>query len=109
MTDNSASVDDVASELHSLRCQLLESDRRNSELELQLAGSRQLVRQLQRLLEEQADRLERHRATDERIAGLADFAEWACESRYDGPPASVLVTDLRRAVAFESFGFGSAA
>src|SRR4051812_29563149 len=108
MTDNSASIDDSASELHSLRCQLMESDRLNSELGLQLLGSRQQVRQLQQLLEEQADRLERHRATDERIAGLADFAEWAREGQYAGPPASVLVADLRRAVALEPFGFGSA-
>lgn len=108
MTDNSASIDDLASELHSLRYRLMESDGLNSELELQLSGSRQQVRQLQGLLEEQADQLERHRATDERVAGLADFAEWACESQYAGPPASVLVTDLRRAIALEPFGFGSA-
>ncbi|HJQ01191.1 MAG TPA: hypothetical protein VJ851_06305 [Jatrophihabitans sp.] len=107
MTDNSASIDDLVSELHSLRRQLLESEQLNSQLELQLLGSRQHVRQLQQLLCEQADRLDRHRATDERIAGLADFAEWACETQHSGSPASVLVTDLRRAVALEPFG-GSA-
>jgi len=107
MTDNSARLDDLASELHSLKCQLLETDRLNSELELQLLGSRQQVRQLQQLLVEQADRLERHRAADERVASLADFAEWASEGRYAGPPASVLVADLRRAVELEPFG-GSA-
>ena len=107
MTDNSASIDDLVGELHSLRRQLLESDRLNSQLELQLLGSRQQLRQLQQLLSEQADRLERHRETDERIAGLADFAEWANETQYTGSPASVLVSDLRRAVALEPFG-GSA-
>ena len=79
-----------------------------AELDRQLLGARQHIRQLQLLLDAQADRLERHRGTDERIAALADFAEWASESRYAGPPASVLVADLRRAVALEPFGFGSA-
>jgi ferritin-like metal-binding protein YciE len=130
MTDKSVSIDDLArlgqqlgsaapdmrpfvnravSELRSLRCQLAESDRLKTDLEAQLLGARQQIQRLQQLLEDQADRLERHRATDERIAGLADFAEWASESQYGGPPASVLVADLRRAIALEPFGSGSAA
>jgi len=87
------------SELHAAQDRLAATDRRAAELELQLLHARQHIRQLQLLLDSQADRLERHRSTDERIAALADFAEWASESRYGGPPASVLVTDLRRAVS----------
>jgi septal ring factor EnvC (AmiA/AmiB activator) len=87
------------SELRGVQDQLATADRRVADLDAQLLGARQHVRQLQLLLDEQADRLERHRGTDERISALADFAEWANESRYGGPPASVLVADLRRAVA----------
>jgi hypothetical protein len=87
------------SELRSLQDQLTMADRRTIELDAQLLSARQHTRQLQLLLDSQADRLERHRGTDERIAALADFAEWASESRYGGPPASVLAADLRRAVS----------
>jgi septal ring factor EnvC (AmiA/AmiB activator) len=87
------------SELRGVQDQLAVADRRAAELDAQLLSARQHIRQLQLLLDSQADRLERHRGTDERIAALADFAEWASESRYGGPPASVLVTDLRRAVS----------
>jgi hypothetical protein len=123
MTDGSASIDVLAalgrvspemqpfvrqamsqlhslnSELHGLQDQLTMADRRTGELETQLLSAREHIRHLQLLLDEQADRLERHRGTDERIAALADFAEWASESRYGGPEASVLVADLRRAVS----------
>ena len=99
-------VQQVMSQLHSLNSelrgaqdQLAMADRRVTELDAQLLSARRHTRQLQLLLDSQADRLERHRGTDERIAALADFAEWASESRYGGPPASVLVTDLRRAIA----------
>jgi chromosome segregation ATPase len=87
------------SELRCVQDQLAMADQRAAELDAQLLSARQHTRQLQLLLDEQADRLERHRGTDERIAALADFAEWASESRYGGPPASVLVADLRRAVS----------
>jgi len=92
------------SELHGLQDQLTLADRRATELDSQLLDARQHIRQLQLLLDEQADRLERHRSTDDRVAALADFAEWASESRYGGPPASVLVTDLRRAVSLTEHG-----
>jgi septal ring factor EnvC (AmiA/AmiB activator) len=92
------------SELHGLQDQLALADRRAAELDGQLLNARQHIRQLQLLLDSQADRLERHRDTDERIAALADFAEWANESQYGGPPASVLVTDLRRAVSLTEPG-----
>jgi septal ring factor EnvC (AmiA/AmiB activator) len=132
MTDSSASIDDLValgsvspemqpfvqqamsrlrglnSQLQALQDQLVESDRRAASLDGQLLSARQHIRQLQLLLDEQADRLERHRGTDERIAALADFAEWASESRYGGPPASVLVADLRRAVSLTSHGPGLA-
>ena len=87
------------SELRDVHDQLAIADRRGAELDAQLLSARQHIRQLQLLLDSQADRLERHRGTDERIAALADFAEWASESRYGGPPATVLVADLRRAVS----------
>ena len=87
------------SELRGAQDQLAMADRRAAGLDAQLLSARQHIRQLQLLLDSQADRLERHRGTEERIAALADFAEWASESRYGGPPASVLVADLRRAVS----------
>lgn len=87
------------SELRAVQDQLAIVDRRAAGLDEQLLSAWQHIRQLQLLLDSQADRLERHRNTDERIAALADFAEWANESRYGGPPASVLVADLRRAVS----------
>src|SRR6185437_13502020 len=77
-------VQQAMSQLHSLNSELRDvhgqlaiADRRSAELDAQLLSARQHIRQLQMLLDSQADRLERHRSTDERIAALADFAEWA--------------------------------